>query len=80
MKHYYTRPGMFFAGVMAVLAGGCITGTNTFSNASVPTTRYCSIDDTPAPVFDIPAAAERSPVMTNSESNDASGDKVSLVP
>ncbi|MBC7966608.1 MAG: hypothetical protein H7Z17_11885 [Fuerstia sp.] len=80
MKIFDTRPGLLLAGLMAILASGCITGTNTFSNASVPTTRYCSIDDTPAPIFDIPAAAERTSVMINSESSDASGDKVSLVP
>ena len=80
MINIYTRSMMLIVGVMSISAIGCVTGTNTFSNAMVPATRYCSIDHTPAPVFDIPAKAERSPVMTNSKWNDTSGDKVSLAP
>ncbi len=80
MINIYTRSMMLIAGMMSISAIGCVTGTNTFSNAMVPATRYCSIDDTPAPVFDIPVAAERSPVMSNSNRNDTSGDKVSLAP
>jgi hypothetical protein len=74
-----TRPMMLIAGILAISTIGCVTGTNTFSSATVPATRYCSIDDTPARLFDCPATAERSPVTSNLDRDDASG-KVSLVP
>ena len=80
MINIYTRSMMLIAGMMSVSAIGCVTGTNTFSNAMVPATRYCSIDDTPAPVFDIPAKAEHSPMISDIERNDAIGDTVSLAP
>ena len=80
MINIYTRSMMLIAGMMSISAIGCVTGTNTFSNAMVPATRYCSIDDTPAPVFDIPVEAERSPVMRNLDWTHAGGDKVSLAP
>ncbi|MEJ7595392.1 MAG: hypothetical protein WKF77_28065 [Planctomycetaceae bacterium] len=70
---------MLIAGMLLVFSTGCITGTNTFSNATVPTTRYCSIADTPAPVIDIPAADD-SPVGRDSETHDANRDTVSLAP
>ena len=80
MINIHTRPGLLIAGMLSVFAVGCITGTNTFSSATVPDTRYCSIDDTRTPVFDIPATAERSLMTSNIEGKDGSGDKVSLAP
>ncbi len=76
----YTRSVMLIVGMMSISAIGCITGTNTFSSATVPATRYCSIDDTPVLETGIPAPSERSPAMSNVEGNDATGDRVSLVP
>ena len=78
--NFDTRPIMLIAGMMSVFSIGCITGTNTFSNATVPTTRYCSIADTNAMVFDIPAAADYSPATGDLERNLANPDTVSLVP
>ena len=80
MINLYTRPIVLIAGMMSVSSTGCITGTNTFSNATVPTTSYCSIADTPAPVFDIPAATDNSPATRDLERNKPNPDKVSLVP
>lgn len=80
MKRISARPLMLIVGMMSISAIGCITGTNTFSNAMVPATRYCSIDDIPALVTGIPAPSERSPAMSKVERNDATGDQVSLVP
>ena len=79
MINIHTRPGVLIAGMLSLFAVGCITGTNTFSNSTVPVTRYCGIDETPTPVFDIPAA-ERSRVPGDVEGNDGSGVKVSLAP
>ena len=80
MKRISARPVMLIVGMMSISAIGCITGTNTFSSAMVPATRYCSIDDTPALVTGIPATAERSPLSSEVGRNDARGDQVSLVP
>lgn len=80
MIRLYPRPIMLMAGMISVLAAGCITGTNTFSNATVPATRYCSIDDAPATVYDIPTAAERSRTMHLSNGVRANRENVSLVP
>jgi len=80
MININTRPMMLIAGIMSMTTIGCVTGTNTFSSATVPATRYCSLDDTSALLFDFPATAERSPVTSNLEGNDASGETVSLVP
>jgi|GEM_PF-1585502 len=80
MINIHTRTGMLIAGMLSLFATGCITGTNTFSSATVPVTRYCGIDETPTSVFHIPATAERSHVMSDIEGNDGSGNKVSLVP
>jgi hypothetical protein len=80
MIRLYPRPIMLMAGMISVLAAGCITGTNTFSSATVPATRYCSIDDAPAPVYDIPTAAKLSRMMYVSNEDRANRDNVSLVP
>ena len=75
-----TRPIMLIAGIMAISTIGCVTGTNTFSNATVPATRYCSLDDASAMRFDFPATTERSPMTSNLDRDDASGETVSLIP
>ena len=75
-----TRPMLLIAGIMSMTTIGCVTGTNTFSSATVPATRYCSIDDAPAPLFDFPATAERSSVTSNPDRDDASGVPISLAP
>ena len=80
MFNIYTRSMMLIAGLMSISAIGCVTGTNTFSNAMVPATRYCSIDRARAPLLDIPATTERSPVMRNPDRTHAGRDKVSLAP
>ena len=76
----HNQPRMLITGIIMVLATGCVTGTNTFSIMTVPTTRYCSTGETPVRVVDIPASAERLHMMRESEKHDARGDKVSLVP
>ncbi len=48
---------MMVTGSFLVFAAGCITGTHTFSSIGIPTTRYCSMEDRAAPVFDIPSNA-----------------------
>ena len=80
MINIHTRPGVLIAGMLSLFAVGCITGTNTFSSSTVPVTRYCGIDETPIPVFDIPATAEHSRVIGDVEASNGSGAKVSLVP
>lgn len=80
MINMNTRPMMLIAGIMSMTTIGCVTGTNTFSSATVPATRYCSIDDSGAPVFDFPVTAERSPVKSDLDRDDELGGRVRLVP
>lgn len=80
MINFYKRPIMLLAGIMAIFTTGCITGTHTFSNAAISTTRFCSIDNAPAPVFDIPSAVENFPALSAAETSCVNDRKVSLKP
>ena len=80
MINFHTRSIMLLAGMMSIFTTGCITGTNTFSNAAIPATRFCSIDNTPAPVFGIPSAVENFPALSAAETFCLNDRKVSLKP
>ena len=80
MINFYTHPKVLLAGMMSIFTTGCITGTHTFSNAATPTTTYCSIEQTPAQMFDNFSAVENSNVLSSAEMVCLNERKVSLNP
>ena len=71
---------MMMTGSFLIFASGCITGTNTFSSAGVPTTQYCSIGDRAAPVFDIASTADRGASLLPDQVDFKRDQKISLMP
>ena len=80
MKRVYLRCMALMAGMMSVFLSGCITGTNTFSNTAIPATRYCGIDDSLAPVFDVHLSAKDSSYLNDDGTFQADGKSISLLP